>query len=577
MHVTESILLADRIVATLRWLALVGLAISLGWESGIEQRVIILISVVGLWNLLLTFLAMMGRRLPFHSYTTTGLDGLFGLLLFFLSLDQNPFVWGGLLPVVTGTFYFGVRGGLILAVAMVLVEGIGLVVATPDNIALSLIGVPVLVFLGIGIILGFVAERVGYQLRHSRDLEVFKREEGERIERERIKALYNITSSMTASLNYQRVLDMALDLTGNALAEPEHGTKLVSAFCLYDGDKMHIGSARRFTPQDFKVTLDGKRGLIGSVLDSSEPRFTKTPAQDQEIKRIVSLRNCGVVYCFPLKTSGELYGVLLFGHPDTDYFDESKREIMEIVGKQALVALQNARLYRDLEEEKERMTEIQEEARRTLARNLHDGPTQSVAAIAMRVNFARRLIERDVKAAGEELYKIEDLARKTTKEIRHMLFTLRPLVLESSGLIAAFESMANKMTDTYGQNVIVEADKDAVENLELGKQGVIFYIAEEAVNNARKHAGAEHIWVRLMAMKGDVILLEIEDDGVGFNVGAVDTGYDQRGSLGLVNMRERTGLLNGVFQLDSVAGKGTRVRVWVPLTEDAADRLRRGR
>jgi signal transduction histidine kinase len=80
-----------------------------------------------------------------------------------------------------------------------------------------------------------------------------------------------------------------------------------------------------------------------------------------------------------------------------------------------------------------------------------------------------------------------------------------------------------------------------------------------------------------MAMKGDVILLEIEDDGVGFDVGAVDTGYDQRGSLGMVNMRERTELVNGVFQLDSMVGKGTRVRVWVPLTENAADRLRRGR
>jgi signal transduction histidine kinase len=82
------------------------------------------------------------------------------------------------------------------------------------------------------------------------------------------------------------------------------------------------------------------------------------------------------------------------------------------------------------------MMDIQEEARKKIARDLHDGPTQSIAAIAMRVNFARRLMERDFKAASEELYKIEELARRTTKEIRHMLFTLRPLVLESQGLVA---------------------------------------------------------------------------------------------------------------------------------------------
>jgi signal transduction histidine kinase len=578
MRVTESTLLADRIVATIRWLALVGLTLTLGWNRGIELNFVFLIIISGVWNLILTVLPLLRRRLPQHSYTTIGVDIVIGLLFFFFSdFTQAPFLWGALLPLLTGAFYFGMRGGLILAAVMVIVEGVTLVIVMTDDRALNLIGTPAIVFLGVGFVLGFVAQQIGYQLSLSRDLEIFQEEEAERIERERIKALYNITSAMTASLNYQRVLDMALDLTSKALAEPEHGAELVSAFCLYEGKTMSIGSARRFTPQDVRVTLDGQEGIIAKVLDLGEPRFTKTPAQDPEIKRVVALRNCGVVYCYPLKTSGEVYGVLLFGHPDAEYFDAAKREIMEFVGRQALVALQNARLYRDLEEEKERMAEIQEEARRTLARNLHDGPTQSVAAIAMRVNFARRLIERDIKAAGDELFKIEDLARRTTKEIRHMLFTLRPLVLETAGLIPALESMAAKVKDTYGQNVVVEADQTAVEGLELGKQGVIFYITEEAVNNARKHAEAEHIWIRLMSMKGDVVLLEIEDDGVGFDVGSVDTGYDQRGSLGMVNMRERTELVNGVFQLESMVGKGTRVRVWVPLSEDAADRLRRGR
>ena len=158
-----------------------------------------------------------------------------------------------------------------------------------------------------------------------------------------------------------------------------------------------------------------------------------------------------------------------------------------------------------------------------------------------------------------------------------MLFTLRPLVLESAGLIAALDSMAEKMRDTYGQNVIIEADQSAIEQMEMGKQGVIFYIADEAVNNARKHAEAEHIWVRLRPLKDDVVLLEIEDDGVGFDVGSVDSGYERRGSLGVVNMRERTELVNGVFQMDSQEGKGTRIRVWVPLTENAAEKLRHGR
>jgi signal transduction histidine kinase len=267
---------------------------------------------------------------------------------------------------------------------------------------------------------------------------------------------------------------------------------------------------------------------------------------------------------------------MLFAHSDPNFFTVINREILDIIGNQAMIAIQNARLYQDLEQEKERMMEIQEEARKKLARDLHDGPTQSIAAIAMRVNFARRLMERDTRAAADELSKIEDLARRTTKEIRHMLFTLRPLVLESQGLTAAFESMSEKMKETYAQAVAVSVDPDLLPELEMGKQGVIFYIAEEAVTNARKHAIADNIWIRLKAIQDDLALLEIEDDGEGYDVDGVDASYEHRGSLGMVNMRERTELLNGIFKVESTKGQGTKVRVLIPLTEEAADRIRRG-
>jgi signal transduction histidine kinase len=157
-----------------------------------------------------------------------------------------------------------------------------------------------------------------------------------------------------------------------------------------------------------------------------------------------------------------------------------------------------------------------------------------------------------------------------------MLFTLRPLVLESQGLVAALEAMAEKMHETYNQNVIINADDKVIPELELGKQAIIFYIVEEAVNNARKHAQAAHIWVRLKPLEEGVVLLEIEDDGVGFDVGAVDSTYEKRGSLGLVNIRERAELVNGLSTIDSAEGKGTCIRVVIPLNEEAADRLRRG-
>jgi signal transduction histidine kinase len=82
--------------------------------------------------------------------------------------------------------------------------------------------------------------------------------------------------------------------------------------------------------------------------------------------------------------------------------------------------------------------------------------------------------------------------------------------------------------------------------------------------------------VRLKQVEQGLALLEVEDTGVGFNVGAVDAFYDQRGSLGMVNMRERAELLNGLFRIDSAEGQGARIRVLIPLSDEATDRLRNG-
>ena len=404
-----------------------------------------------------------------------------------------------------------------------------------------------------------------------------------RLEEDKMREIYKDLATMTATLNYQRVLDTALDLSMQALGEAgELAQHLISAVLLFTNNGstpkpvLYVGAARRFVRTDMSATFPAEKGLLREAIDEGAPLLAYEISQDPELGRVITLQQCKTAYCIPLRTGLDIYGVMLFSHPDPKFFTIANRELLDIIGNQAMIAIQNARLYQDLEQEKERMMEIQEEARKKLARDLHDGPTQSIAAIAMRVNFARRLMDRDFQAASDELQKIEDLARRTTKEIRHMLFTLRPLVLESQGLTAAFESMAEKMKETYDQNVLVSVDPNLVPELEIGKQGVIFYIADEAVTNARKHANADHIWIRLKTVQQDLALLEIEDDGVGYDVDAVDASYEHRGSLGMVNMRERSELLSGIFKIESSRGKGTRIRVLIPLTEEASDRLRRG-
>ena len=402
------------------------------------------------------------------------------------------------------------------------------------------------------------------------------------IDSRRMREVYNLISKLTATLKYQRVLEIALDLGARVLATPNSpAEKLVSAVMLftesdYEHPALTVGSARHFTQADMRVLLPGASGLIGEVITEGVPKSSNDIAKDPELSRIIALRTCGVAYCLPLRAGLDTYGVLLFAHSEPNFFTQPKCELLEIIAHQSVIAIQNARLYSEIQQEKERMIEIQEQEHKKLARDLHDGPTQSMAAIAMRLNFARRLLERDPKATADELVKIEELARRTTKEIRHMLFTLRPLELESQGLVGALKAMAEKTHETYDQNVIVEAEEHVVSQLEMSRQTIVFYIAEEAVNNACKYAQANNIWIRMKGFNNDFILLEIQDDGVGFDKKAVESNYDQRGSLGLKNMNERSEMVNGVFKLDSSVGKGTTVRVVIPLTEEAAERLRRG-
>lgn len=583
MREDDSPNLVDWIVISIRWLYIVGLTLSLFRGSILSTSVYIALLVILIWNISLSTTVILNRRMRGYRYLSVAIDFFIAGFIYFVSSELGESIlWVGLMPISSAALYFQLSGALLTALALLLLQGsLALVLIDPENLLFHL-GILILINSVYALALGFVSKRLWIKLRNLEDIEHESEQAARKAERKRNQTIYNIISTMNASLNYQRVLDSALDLAYSTFASVEaSGERLVSAVMLFTDNENHtpvlqVGSARRFTPADMRITLPGTEGLIGRTIDQGEARLTSKVADDPELARFISLRQCRTAYFIPLRTGLETYGILLYAHPEDGYFSKERREILDIIGKQSVVAIQNAILYRDLEKEKERIVEVQEEARKKLARDLHDGPTQSVAALAMRVNYARRLIHEDVDAAIGELVRIEDLARRTTKEIRHMLFTLRPLVLESQGLIAALESMSDKMHETYDQDMIIEADSEIISQLELGKQGVIFYIAEEAVNNARKHAQAKHIWLRLRAGNDELAILEIEDDGVGFDLNILSQGYESRGSLGMVNLQERTEMVNGALEIESAEGQGTKITIIIPLSEEAAERIRRG-
>ena len=411
-------------------------------------------------------------------------------------------------------------------------------------------------------------EGFGFSRRRSRERDLER-------EIQRMSIAFQMATALNATLNYERVLRMALDLGTTALAESDTDEgQIKSAIMLFEDDRLHVAAARGFSQADLRTTLPVADGITAAAIMNGETSFSYDPPRDPELRFLAAFHTTRSAICIPLRIGLQAYGLLLFGHPRTEYFKQERVALLETVAQQVMIALQNARLYSELEQEKQRMMEIHEETRKKLARDLHDGPTQSIAAIAMRVNFARRLMERDPRATANELFKIEELARRTTKEIRQMLFTLRPLILESSGLVSAIEQLAVKMKEAHNQDVVFEADEDVVEGLSVKKQGLIFSIIEEAVNNARKHAQSEQIQVKMWRQE-EILTVVIEDNGIGFDLEKVVSQYEQGESLGLINLRERAELVNGLLSIDTSPGEGTRITLSVPLTEKAAEPLHR--
>lgn len=564
----------DWLAVSLRWIFLAAWIAARSAELTLALPPWPILAILA-WNLVMTVLAALNVRLAFHRQLNAIADLIFTSALYVMEGTPGASgAWVGILPILSAAVYFEIAGALVAAALFALV-----IFCTEFFLrgsALEPTGVRMAVALALGATLGTAMAMLVGGLRRRRKAWLAADEAQHRAENQRLRAIYDLTSALTATLSYKRVLDAALDLSYSALnpiPDAPGPDRLVGAMLLFKGGRLQIEASRRFTAADSRSVFVAAEGTLKRVFDEGEPAHTDEVSKDPELGRIIAFRSCRAAYCCPLRTGFSVYGALLFAHPEADFFTPVRRDMLDIISRQSAIAVQNAKLYQDLLQEKERMMEVHEEARKKLARDLHDGPTQSVAAMAMRISIVRRMLEEDPTAAAQELEKVSELAQRAGKEIRHTLFTLRPLILESQGLVAAVRSTADKMRDTFGQNVIVEMDEQLASELETGKQGLLFYIIEEAMSNARKHARAANIWVRLRPFQAGIGVLEVEDDGAGFDVSAVEKVYDKRSSLGLINLRERTELIGGVLDLRSAIGSGTKVSVFIPLTREAAERL----
>jgi two-component system sensor histidine kinase DegS len=208
--------------------------------------------------------------------------------------------------------------------------------------------------------------------------------------------------------------------------------------------------------------------------------------------------------------------------------------------------------------------QIIEEERMRIARDMHDGPAQSMSNLVLQAEILERLVNRP-EAIMTELQEFKKSVRSALDETRQLIFDLRPMTLDDLGLVPTLRRYSREYTEQHG--ILVRLNVGGEERRLPGTiEGTLFRIIQEALTNVHKHSHARMVEVTLNLTAGRVDA-SVRDDGVGFDVRAVEAGLAENRNLGLVSMRERSELQHGVLEVKSQPGRGTEIRVDFRLDE----------
>lgn len=309
------------------------------------------------------------------------------------------------------------------------------------------------------------------------------------------------------------------------------------------------------TPAEVAAIGDLPRthGMLDAVMESTasirtrnlraDPRFGGWPANHPDMRSLLGV---------PLVSKGTVIGAFyLTEKKGSDEFTLADQHLIERFAGHAAVIVENARLF-----DQSRALSVIEERNR-LARELHDSVTQTLFSLNLTADAATELIDVDPERAKIEVKRVAELAQSALREMRDLVFELRPAAVEHEGLATALRKHVDLVRRSYGVNIdlAIAGSRELLPPYEAA----IFRIIQEALNNALKHAAATSIRIEL-ALDNGAVHASVCDDGVGFNPRALPIRAKH---LGLASMQERAQDLGGELVIASQPGAGTAVSLEV--------------
>jgi len=278
----------------------------------------------------------------------------------------------------------------------------------------------------------------------------------------------------------------------------------------------------------------------------------------------------------PLRSATGIAGLMNLVLPAGRLFSQRELALLATVGGEVGLAVEKAQLLDELKDKERARSDLikklltaHEDERRRIARELHDETGQSLTALILNVQMLRGLTEQGTQPTEAALERLQDLAEATLEEVRNLIYDLRPTILDDLGLTAALRWYVHAQLEPRGLSVDLQLPRGET-RLDPMLETAVFRIAQEALWNVVKHAGATRVQVALAVGEGRAVL-RIKDDGRGFQTNASQAADPRRGGLGITGMRERATLIGGTLSIASAPDAGTEIIAEFPLPAPPSD------
>lgn len=374
-------------------------------------------------------------------------------------------------------------------------------------------------------------------------------------------------SKLSTLLTVSKKMNESIELKDVVEGMEQAITKVVK----YTFGVIYIEKEGVFHPEKvFGYKVDESRDfylMLGSmmnekVLEQKEAQIiSRHSSKDDEIALREKSFELTTLLAVPLILENEVIGVITLGKERTHSFFEGDKNILQTFANQASIALSNARLV----EEKAKITLVEE--RNRLAREIHDGIAQSIAAITIQIDTCIRKF--DEKPEIVKVWLEESLVglRESLKDIRQSIYSLRPRLTDTLGLHKAISIKLEEFQHSTGIKYTLH-QKGTLIAVPKRIEEIIYEIVSEALQNIYKHAKAGKVQVKFIYHKEKIEIL-VRDDGIGFSLADVLIKNRDEAHFGLLNMNDLVEKCEGIFQVNSKEGAGSEIQILIPVFERA--------